>query len=396
MIKRFTIIGNKKTINKRQINDDILNKLEFYIKFKFYDNIETIISEKQININQHFLNGATPLQFAVESEDMKLIKYLIENDANVNLRNSNGSTPFTYILKYYCDKIDFHRQIFRLFLQNGANINGLIPFNWPPLVDAIDYNKLEFLKLLLESNCNCLNIISHRDETIYELAMAKDNNSALIVLLNNYVDPEILNYYAETPLEQCCALHKLEKVCVLLNYNAKFKYWNACVRSFFMYLLIVGTEDNMIIFCLYHLIKRYPNDILTMLTFYEYQEFMCYFDELLKMQRTNIIGFQTLTFYQLLICDIKVIAFLIINTTISVNFTNINYEELTMLRFPLFSKFLLFKFNEARNISRLLKLVVDKLLKKCPIIRDLFHRSIIERIIRLLNFNEINRFMKEN
>jgi len=66
-------------------------------------------------------NGLTLLHQAANINDMPTIKYLLENGADINILNSNRSTPLQYAISSIRPKID----TIKYLIDNGAHVDIL-------------------------------------------------------------------------------------------------------------------------------------------------------------------------------------------------------------------------------------------------------------------------------
>jgi len=92
-----------------------------------------------------------PLHLACYKNNIGVAKFLVKNDANIMAYNTDleGSTPLHFTV--YTQTAKDFEDIVTTFVENGANINicdkrkGVSPLFW-----AIDNNKIEFVKVLIE------------------------------------------------------------------------------------------------------------------------------------------------------------------------------------------------------------------------------------------------------
>ena len=76
------------------------------------------------------------LQDAIAEGNVREVRKLIDNGADVNIKNSDGAAPLISAI------IFGHTKIVRILLDNGADVNTTINFNqfedFSPLIMAID------------------------------------------------------------------------------------------------------------------------------------------------------------------------------------------------------------------------------------------------------------------
>lgn len=104
--------------------------------------IKSLITKENIN---HEQLGMTPLMYALQERSGKeIIEFLINNGANVNLKNSSNQTPLMIAVRDNNDK-----DVVQLLLSKGANIHDKDDDQWTPLVYAIMCNnKSDIIDLL--------------------------------------------------------------------------------------------------------------------------------------------------------------------------------------------------------------------------------------------------------
>lgn len=96
--------------------------------------------ERGADVNARDSGGSTPLIHASRSANLEFIKYLIENGADVNARDKMGYTP----LGNACDlaRINGHWELVKLLIQHGATAE-----DWSSVIGS---GNLEIVKLLVE------------------------------------------------------------------------------------------------------------------------------------------------------------------------------------------------------------------------------------------------------
>lgn len=111
------------------------------------DKLKQLLSEPECkqNINRRVRPyGATPIRLAATSGSHVCIKYLIENDADVDITDVKGQTPlFVAVQKNFVDCA-------RLLLENGANPNGSDRNRSSPLFVAAKDGFIDCVKILLK------------------------------------------------------------------------------------------------------------------------------------------------------------------------------------------------------------------------------------------------------
>lgn len=128
--------------------------------------VKAILKENPNQINECDFYGSTSLHHAVVNKNIRIVQLLLENNANVNIRNMNGYTS----LHYSCT---FDINITRLLLQFGAEINCQTTHDkWTPLYRACVYGCTNQIELLLDNGADP-NIKTNYNEFIFDIKNVK-------------------------------------------------------------------------------------------------------------------------------------------------------------------------------------------------------------------------------
>ncbi|WP_342273918.1 ankyrin repeat domain-containing protein [Spiroplasma endosymbiont of Phycita roborella] len=146
------LIGNfynwYRTVNEPENDRFEKSVLEAAI-LKNKPNLVEILVESGANINyQNPKNeNKTPWELAIIEKKNKIAKYLI-NKIEVDKKNKNGQTPLHLAVRYK------NKDIVKFLLENNANLN--IKDNWDdtPLFDAQNVNNVEIFKLLVKKGAD--------------------------------------------------------------------------------------------------------------------------------------------------------------------------------------------------------------------------------------------------
>ena len=157
-----------------------------------------LINEQNVNSVDHNANTLLHLEILKKSHDLDFIKFLIKNKINVKQRNNKNITALTLAT------VHGKKDVCQLLLNNGANNFEI------PLVKAIEYKRVDILKLLtkeetakpmseLTKNNLIIKAISINDTDILdELIKAgfADNEKAIADISikgSGYSDDDLLN-----------------------------------------------------------------------------------------------------------------------------------------------------------------------------------------------------------
>lgn len=102
-----------------------------------------------VDVNAKTTYGGTALSFAVETCNTKGVKLLLQNGADVNVKDSNGVSPLMIALEPIGEM--YSPEIPRLLIENGANVNETQPGGLTPLHYACDP---KIIKLLVKKGVN--------------------------------------------------------------------------------------------------------------------------------------------------------------------------------------------------------------------------------------------------
>lgn len=236
--RKFLTICKQESFNEEQFNLLYEQYKEYVdLNFTFY----IITQHKQIDI--------TLLMFAVKNNNCVLIKKLLDNGANINKTNSQGSTALHFAVydqnmdTIQCllsnpaiamDKPDkngmtalmaaVHKNncpIIQTLLDHGANINATGFNNGTALTLAVFTEKTQIVTCLL----NYPNIaINHQDDdgnSALLMALSTGNKLIIKLLLKNGADPEIANNDDLTPWQ--LAQHNGDREIIQKIYKAILK-----------------------------------------------------------------------------------------------------------------------------------------------------------------------------
>ena len=152
------------------------------------------------NVNSRDKNGDTPLIKACKKNDQKAVKELIENKADVNLKNDkNGYTP----LIIACN--EGNEEIVKILIENGAKINIKDENGYTALVFACSNGNENIVKYLISKGAD-VNIMDKNGDTPLIIAIIYGNISIVKYLIDQGANVnkknEIKGY---TPLMIACS-----------------------------------------------------------------------------------------------------------------------------------------------------------------------------------------------
>lgn len=110
-----------------------------------YEDIVKLLISKKANVTS-FKNDVNPMFAAVNNDNTKIIRILIDAGASVNVKDANGYTPLMFAAQEGYDKT------VKFLLKNGADINVESKVGHTALSIAIQNDRESTVKLLLSYN----------------------------------------------------------------------------------------------------------------------------------------------------------------------------------------------------------------------------------------------------
>lgn len=141
------------------------------------DLLQERIKNSNCDINQRLNNsGDALLHFAVINQNIEMIKILLKNSADVNVKDLNWNTPLHYATIYH------NILIIKLLFHYGANVNAQNANGWTSLHFACSYNSYYIIDILLEYNAD-INLKNKDGETGIDVLQKYYNNPKFIQLI---------------------------------------------------------------------------------------------------------------------------------------------------------------------------------------------------------------------
>jgi ankyrin repeat protein len=165
-----------------------------------------------VDINKVGPNGQTPLHVAAEKGRFIVTELLLKHGADINSKDNKGNTPThtaimfgrTQIAEFLIKRgADFNpnrlledmvrnsvtdRDVIRLLIRNGAEINHLTDQGNTPLIDAIKQGNRVLVKLLI-TNGSDVNKPGNAGQTPLKLAKQLKDDSIIRLLIKNGASP---------------------------------------------------------------------------------------------------------------------------------------------------------------------------------------------------------------
>jgi ankyrin repeat protein len=202
-------------INQRDEDRGGCTPLHFAAVRNPYVGVLEALLDNGADLNIRNNRGETPLHCAARSNpNPEIVKELITRHADVNVKAVNGMTPLHRAI------FTTRREVIVMLLDSGADVNiadnkGQTPFSY-----AAEFQEINIIKLLIEHGA-AITVIDDRGRTILHHAV-EYNDIALVKMLLDYG----LNIHAAdaaglTPLHWAVSYGEPERIAMLLEYGAQ-------------------------------------------------------------------------------------------------------------------------------------------------------------------------------
>jgi len=179
--------------------------------------IVRLLVDEGADINASGAYGDTALLAAAWTCQNEIAKYLIKNGARVNAKNVNYGSTALNIVAGECKNKDF----IRLLLDNGADIHIKNNGGDSPLFSAIKNRQPSIVNMLLDSGAN----INEKNGsfTALMIAVLRGNEDVVSILINKKIDINAKNRFGDTALDIAKEYKKSNIVGLLKQAGAKEK-----------------------------------------------------------------------------------------------------------------------------------------------------------------------------
>ena len=194
-----------------------------FIESGDFQTIKKLIESKSLDVNYNLeideYSKSTPLIQAIKYKQTDIINYLLENNADVNLKEE--LTGFTPLMASLHDIT-----ITELLIEKGADIEAKDDDGINALVYASTYNNEEMVKFLLEKGADANTVCEIENEHIdisptpLMNAAYRGNTNIINMLLENGADINYTTDYGMTALMYAASFNQFEAAKILLENNA--------------------------------------------------------------------------------------------------------------------------------------------------------------------------------
>ena len=179
LIGIFLFVGGKSSLNKMAENYEVYDA-EIYAK-KYGDKIiKELVLNYGKDINQTDDEDIGGLYQAIKHNNIKAVKFFIENNANVEIATFDGTTPLVLAIEENKPKI-----VELLIKEGKANIYGVYAKETEkyPIYCAVKNKNLNMIKILLDNNFDL-----KRESYILSYAMENSDENIVKYLVENGAD----------------------------------------------------------------------------------------------------------------------------------------------------------------------------------------------------------------
>jgi ankyrin repeat protein len=158
---------------------------------------------------------------AAAAGDTAAVEQLLQQGADINAQDRFGNTALIMAVQF--DKVE----MVKLLLRKGADPNGA---GGGALLTAIDGDKLEIVKLLLEGGAN-VDVVENTGTTPLIEAVQRNNSAMVKLLLNKGANPNVRNKNGCSALYMAAGQDDAEFVRLLLDHGADINEANVAQET---------------------------------------------------------------------------------------------------------------------------------------------------------------------
>jgi hypothetical protein len=190
-------------------------------------NVLKFLFENGVDINKEFACGNTFLMYEIDTSgdiDLNMIKFLVDNKANVDSKNEGYVSPLSIALKYHHNNLELI-EIMRSFncYEKFHYENGNY-YTYPEYVMTIQPINFDLIKMILNRYSNVSQIENYTRKSLLVRFMMcadaiffKERIEIIKMLLEKNADPN-LRWCFDVPLS---CVKNMEETTLLTNYGAK-------------------------------------------------------------------------------------------------------------------------------------------------------------------------------
>jgi len=175
------------------------------------DRVRALVDADPALVAAQDTGGQTPLHWAALSENLDLVRYLLDKGAAVDAKNGRGVTPLVFAMAQR------RSRAVGLLIERGADVNVRNPFGMTPLIIAVEQGASELVKTLLAAGAD-VNSESQIGTALHRAAI-QGRTEIIQVLLKAGAKTEVMarQYF---PLHVAAMAGHLEAVSALVKGGA--------------------------------------------------------------------------------------------------------------------------------------------------------------------------------
>lgn len=181
--------------------------------------------------------GNTPLTWAIQGHNLKIVRLLLASGAMVDLQNNFGCTPFMLALRVR------NLPIARELLASGADVNKKDKNGKTPLFYALENSSqddgTDFVNLLLAAHAK-VNVSDQGGSTPLHVAALSSSASSVKILLEKGALVNSLDRQGSTPLHKAASRGLVSSLKLLLNSGALVNHQDQYGNTPLIYTMIEG------------------------------------------------------------------------------------------------------------------------------------------------------------
>ena len=170
-----------------------LNAIENNIK-KLQENLKD-----GFNVDSLGAYASTPLHYACREGNFEVVKLLIENGANVNIKNDYSTIYPIFDAICSMSNKKSYLSIVQLLIENGADVKKIDSFGNTLLYHAIEQENIILIELLIQLGCDINHVSRHDKDSVLHYAYFQKNKKIISLLIEHGANIEHLNIYNKTP-----------------------------------------------------------------------------------------------------------------------------------------------------------------------------------------------------
>ena len=202
----------------------ILPKLHKAARDGNLKNIQKLI-EKGVDINERTTSGnSTALHFAVNNDRTEIVKELLNNGADPNIKDIRGRTPI----------FSSNYDIMKILLDRGSELDVKDILGYNLLLRIIDSNrseKVEMIKLLLESGVSVNDCDIRGLNAIHLAVLTHESPATMELLLSNVKDVNSKNNQGLTATDLAWLNRKEDLIDILTEYGGTSSIYSSPITG---------------------------------------------------------------------------------------------------------------------------------------------------------------------